>query len=91
MVKRPGIEKRRGDTSGGSGGVMDIPQGTLLGKKLRQRRQAKRLRIAQVVLQWKHFPCFNRMMFLTAPKRLTLLSCLIFQAVVSTRYSIVIA
>ena len=28
---------------------MDIPQGTLLGKKLRQPRQAKRLRITQIV------------------------------------------
>ena len=45
-----GIEKRCRDACGRSSRVVHIPQGVFQGKKLRQRRQAKRLRVAQVVL-----------------------------------------
>jgi hypothetical protein len=38
------------DTGGRSGGVVHPPQGALLGKELRQRHQAKCLRIAQIVV-----------------------------------------
>src|SRR5262249_53405380 len=45
-----GIEKRGGDTCGCSSGVVHIPQSALLKTELRQSRQAKCLRIAQIVL-----------------------------------------
>ena len=45
-----GIEKRCRDACGRSSGIVHIPQGALHGKKLRQSHQAKRLRIAQIVL-----------------------------------------
>jgi hypothetical protein len=45
-----GIEKRRRDTCCRSGRVVHTPQDALLGKELRQGRQAKRLRVTQIVL-----------------------------------------
>src|SRR5438045_2107711 len=45
-----GIEKRCRDACCRSSGVMHIPQGAFQGKKLRQRRQTKRLRVAEIVL-----------------------------------------
>src|SRR5438874_6616179 len=44
------IEKRRRDTGGRSRRVVHTPQNALLGKELGQRRQAKRLGGAQIVL-----------------------------------------